>query len=351
MRNKYHRLCAGDRIVIANMRQAGKNQIEIAQAIGSSQATISKELSRNRGERGYRPAQADRLATERKSQKRTRPKVMVGIIKDEVEARLRIKHSPDQISNSLILKGLKVSHETIYQHLADDRKTGGNLSLNLRINGKRRYRRRSRIGRGEKIPNRVDIEERPAVISGRKRYGDWEADLIQGAAGSGFLLSIYERKSRVGRLHLLSNKSSAGTMEGIVTVLNGLKVNSITYDNGLEFAMHERVNELLECDSYFCKPYHSWEKGGVENYNGLVRQYFPKGYDFARITLERLMEVEEEINNRPRNILAYQSPNDLLDHLRVACTLSPGRLRGTGRFHFRTRSARPSVPSPSSAKD
>jgi IS30 family transposase len=351
MSNKYHRLCAENRIVIANMRQAGKNQIEIARAIGSSQATISKELSRNRGERGYRPAQADRLATERKSQKRTRPKVMVGILKDEVEARLRIKHSPDQISNSLVLKGLKVSHETIYQHLARDRKAGGDLSLNLRINGKRRYRRRSKIGRGEKIPNRVGIEERPMFISGRNRYGDWEADLIQGAAGSGFLLSIYERKSRVGRLHLLPDKSSAGTMEGIVTVLNGLRVNSITYDNGLEFAMHERVNELLECESYFCKPYHSWEKGGVENYNGLVRQYFPKGYDFTMITLERLQEVEEEINNRPRRILAYQSPNDLLDHLRASCAPSPRRLRGTGRFHFRPRSARPSVPSPSSAKN
>ncbi len=169
MSNKYHRLCAENRKVIANMRQAGKTQGEIAQAVGFSQSAISKELSRNHGKRGYRPAQADRLATERKSRKRTRPKVMTGIVKDEVEARLRIKHSPDQISKSLALQGLKVSHETIYQYLADDKKSGGGLSLNLRINGRRRYRRRSKIGRGEKIPNRVDIEERPAVISRRKR--------------------------------------------------------------------------------------------------------------------------------------------------------------------------------------
>ena len=316
--NKYHRLCAEDRKVIANMRQAGKTQAEIAQAVGFSQSAISKELSRNHGKCGYRPAQAERLATERKSRKRTRPKVMVGIIKDAVEARLRLKHSPDQVSKSLALQDLKVSHETIYQHIADDRKAGGGLSLHLRINGKRRYRRRSKIGRGEKIPNRVDIAERPAVVAGRKRYGDWEADLIQGAAGSGFLLSVYERKSRIGRLHLLPDKSSAETMKGIVTVLYGLKVSSITYDNGLEFALHELVNELLECESYFCKPYRSWEKGGVENYNGLVRQYFPKGHDFATITVERLLEVEEEINQRPRNILAYQSPNDLLDHLRAS---------------------------------
>jgi IS30 family transposase len=318
MNDRYHRLCAGNRMVIANMRQAGKKQSEIAQAIGFSQASISKELSRNCGNRGYRPAQADRLAMERKRQKRTRPKVMVGIIKDEVETRLRIKHSPDQISKSLAMRGLMVSHETIYQHLASDRKAGGDLSLNLRINGKRRYRRRSKVGRGEKISNRVDIEKRPTVISRRKRYGDWEADLIQGGAGSGFLLSVYERKSRAGRLYLLPDKSSAETMKGIVTVLRGLKVHSITYDNGLEFAMHELVNDLLECESYFCKPYRSWEKGGVENYNGLVRQYFPKGHDFTTITQERLQEVEEEINHRPRNVLAYQSPNDLLDHLRAS---------------------------------
>ena len=254
----------------------------------------------------------------RKRGKRTRPKVMVGIIRDEVEARLRIRHSPDQISKSLAIQDLKVSHETIYQHIADDRKAGGGLALNLRINGRRRYRRRSKIGRGEKIPNRVDIDERPAVVSGRKRYGDWEADLIAGAAGSGFLLSVYERKSRIGRLHPLPDKSSEETMKGIVTVLHGLKVSSITYDNGLEFALHELVNELLECESYFCKPYRSWEKGGVENYNGLVRQYFPKGHDFSTITPERLLEVQEEINHRPRNVLAYQSPNDLLDHLRAS---------------------------------
>jgi IS30 family transposase len=243
---------------------------------------------------------------------------MVGMIQDEVEARLRIKHSPDQISKSLAIRGLKVSHETIYQHVENDRKSGGDLAHNLRINGRSRYRRRIKIGRGEKIPNRVDIEKRPAVISLRKRYGDWEADLIQGAAGSGFLLSVDERKSRIGRLQRLPDKSSAETMKAIVTVLHGLKVSSITYDNGLEFARHERVNELLECESYFCKPYHSWEKGGVENYNGLVRQYFPKGHDFTTITPERLLEVEKEINDRPRNILAYKSPNDLLDHVRLS---------------------------------
>jgi IS30 family transposase len=229
-----------------------------------------------------------------------------------------IKHSPDQISGALARKGLAVSHEAIYQHIARDKAAGGDLFRHLRINGRRRYRRRVKSGRGEKIPDRVDIENRPEVISNRSRYGDWEADLIQGAGGSGYILSVYERKTRVGKLHLLPDKSSEETMKGLITILQGLKVQSITYDNGLEFAMHGLVNDLRESESYFCKPYRSWEKGGVENFNGLVRQYFPKGYSFSKITPERLLEVQEEINSRPRNILNYESPNDQLDHLKAS---------------------------------
>lgn len=318
MNETYHRLCGQDRKVIKNMKQAGNTQAEIAQAIGFSQSTISKELSRNRGKRGYRNKQADRLARERKANKKSRPKVIVDEVKSQVDARLQLKHSPDQISKKLEKMKLKVSHESIYQYVYEDRKNGGELWRELRINGKRRYRRRNKVGRGEKIPNRTDIEDRPAEVETRIRYGDWEADLIQGASGSGFLLSLYERKSRIGKLYKLPDKSSSETSRGIVKLLLGLEVKTITYDNGLEFAQHEFVNDLLDCDSYFCKPYSSWEKGGVENYNGLVRQYFPKGSDFREISAELLQQVEDEINNRPRNVLGYASPNDHLDQIDAA---------------------------------
>lgn len=318
MSEKYRRLCATDRKVIRNMKQGGSSQLEIGRAVGFSQSTISKELSRNCGQKGYRNVQAERMARERQRGKKPRSKVVSGTTRELVEERLRSKHSPDQISGKLALEGIRVSHESIYQHVIRDKRSGGELWRELRINGRRRYRRRSKAGRGEKIPDRVDIDQRPAEISSRERYGDWEADLIQGAAGSGYLLSLYERKSRVGKLHKLEGKSSGETSLGIVTILKGLAVASITYDNGLEFATHGFVNRLLDCESYFCKPYRSWEKGGVENFNGLVRQYFPKGMDFGSITSERLHEVEEELNNRPRNILGYQTPNDLLDLLTAA---------------------------------
>ena len=318
MNETYHRLCGQDRKVIENMNQAGNTQAEIAQAIGFSQSTISKELSRNRGKRGYRNKQADGFATKRKINKKSRHKIVVGEIKRQVDARLQLKHSPCQISKSLLKLELKISHETIYQYVFEDRKNGGELWKELRINGKRRYRRRAKVGRGEKIPNRTDIDERPAEVETRQRYGDWEADLIQGGGGSGYLLSVYERKSRTGKLYKLSDKSSRETSNGLLKLLKGLDVKTITYDNGLEFAKHELVNNMLGCDSYFCKPYSSWEKGGVENYNGLVRQYFPKGSDFSKISVERLQEVEDEINNRPRDVLGYYSPNDHLDQIEAA---------------------------------
>ena len=318
MNEKYHRLRAEDRKVIRNLREGGSTQAAIAAAIGFSQGTVSKELSRNCGKSGYRPKEADRLSLLRFRAKRPRGKVVAGEVRAEVEARLRIKHSPEQISGKLAKRSISVSHGAIYSHVESDKKDGGDLWKHLRINGRRRYRRRSKVGRGDKIRDRVDISERPEEVGERSRYGDWEADLIQGGGDSGFLLSVYERKSRVGKLFRLTGKSSKETAVALVMILREFDVKTITYDNGLEFAMHGFVNGLLASESFFCKPYSSWEKGGVENYNGLVRQYFPKGYDFRKITPERLAEVEEEINERPRKTLEYACPNDLLDQLRAA---------------------------------
>ena len=280
MNENYHRLRAEDRKVIHNLREGGFTQIAIAAAIGFSQSTVSKELSRNRSESGYRPGEATRMAGARARGKLPRARVITGAVKIQVEARLRLKHSPEQISGKLAKLGIAVSCEAIYMHVENDKKNGGDLWENLRINSKRRYRRRSKVGRGDKIRDRVDIDQRPDEVAQRSRYGDWEADLIQGGADSGFLLSVYERKSRVGKLFRLDGKNSSETAVGLVVILREFDVKTITYDNGLEFARHGFVNELLASESYFCKPYSSWEKGGVENYNGLVRQYFPKGYDF-----------------------------------------------------------------------
>jgi IS30 family transposase len=305
----YSRLCKEHREVIYRMNKAGNQQSLIAQAIGFSQSTVSKELSRNAGQRGYRSKQAQGLTDQRSLSKIRRTPVIVGDFQLEVDRRLRLKHSPEQISLGMARNSQRVSHETIYSYIRLDRSQGGSLYLELRINGKRRYRRRAG-NRRSKIPNRVCIENRPAVVALRKRYGDWEVDLIEGAKGSGYLLSLYERKSRTGLLKKLSVKSKDSTTEAIISSLLGYRVKTITYDNGLEFAGHEIVSDRLKAKGYFCKPYHSWEKGGVENYNGLVRQYFPKGSDFSLLTDTQIKKVEQEINERPRKMLSGKSPSE-----------------------------------------
>ena len=306
----YRHLREEDRQVIYRMSKAGKTQQAIAQALGVSQSTVSKELARNRGLKGYRPGQAHKKALDRQAAKKKRCRVIVEDLEEQVRNRLELKHSPEQISLRLKSEGMHVSHESIYRYIGQDKRCGGELYKHLRINGKRRYRRRMKASRS-KIPNRVGIEERPKVVSDRTRYGDWEADLIEGTKGSGFILSLYERKSRFGQLIKLETKSSEETACALIRQLKGYKVKTVTYDNGLEFSGHCKVTHALGARGYFCQPYHSWEKGGVENFNGLVRQYLPKGTSFADLTDERLKEIEEEINHRPRKVLNIKSPSEL----------------------------------------
>ena len=309
-KTSYRRLREEDRQVIYRMSKAGKTQQQIAQALGLSQSTVSKEMARNCGQRGYRPKQAQRKASERQASKKKRNRVIADELEAEVRRRLEKKHSPEQISLRLKTESIRVSHESIYQYIKRDKAQGGELYKNLRINGKRRYRHRIKAVR-TKIPNRVDIDNRPKVVDRRTRYGDWEADLIEGSKGSGYILSLYERKSRLGKMVRLATKSSSATTRALIGQLAGYKVKTITYDNGLEFSGHFEVSQALGAKSYFCQPYHSWEKGGVENYNGLVRQYLPKGTSFANLTAKGLEEIEEEINTRPRKVLDIKSPSEL----------------------------------------
>lgn len=296
-----------DRRIIARLIKQKASQTQISALLGFSQGTISKEISRNSGRRGYRPKQAHSRALKRKVGKAARRSVITDELAAQVIVRLESKHSPEQISGALALRNINVSMKTIYTHISNDKLAGGFLHLNLRINGRRRYRHRNKANR-QKIANRKDIAERPRIVATRNRYGDWEADLIEGAKGTGFILSLYERKSRYGKLIKLKTKTSEETYRAIIQSLTSYQVKTITYDNGLEFAKHEAISTALSAQGYFCRPYSSWEKGGVENYNGLVRQYYPKGTSFHDVGQCHLNLVEAEINNRPRKILGFQSP-------------------------------------------
>ena len=299
------------------MLRQGNSHSEIADALGFHVSTISREIHRNSGQRGYRPKQAGAFAAERKARQRKRPKI-VGSLAVEVEARLRMLHSPEQISGSLRRENSEtISHETIYRYIARDKKAGGDLYVCLRINSRRRRRPRVK-GTRSQIVGRVDISQRPASVETRRFYGDWEVDLVEGTKGTGFILSLIERKSRYSLFEKLEDKKASTVATAIVRRLRGYKVRSLTYDNGLEFSDHLEVTRELGAKGYFCTPYHSWEKGLVENHNGLLRQYYPKGESFAEVNQSALNWVEEEINERPRKALEFASPADYVHCLRAA---------------------------------
>jgi IS30 family transposase len=230
-----------------------------------------------------------------------------------IEDKIRLDYSPEQISGTMGCDlGAKISHERIYQHIYEDKAAGGQLYRHLRIaSGKKRRKRYGRKDRRGRIAGRVSIKERPRVIEEKRRYGDWEADLVCGSRHQGFLVTLVERKSKYVLIGHVEHKLAEAVREEIVRILNGQKVRSITYDNGKEFAEHEQINEILNCQSFFAEPYHSWERGLNENTNGLIRQYFPKGMDLRNLSPEKIRLVQDRLNDRPRKTLGFKSPREV----------------------------------------
>ncbi len=310
---QYSQLTEGERNQIYALLQEDVSHGRIAMILGRDISTIGREIRRNRGQRGYRPRQAQRKAHGRRhiprSYKMT-PEVIAWI-----EEKLREEYSPEQISCTMQeYAGIRVSHERIYQHLWQDKKHGGDLYRKLRIAGvkKRRKRYGQKDWRG-KIPNRVDIDQRPAIVEKKARIGDWEADLVSGVHHRGFLVTLVDRRSKYTLIGQVKHKTAADVRTEIVRLLAPHKerVQTITYDNGREFSAHELINEDLNCRSYFAKPYHSWERGLNENTNGLIRQYFPKGMDLRDVRREELAFVMKRLNHRPRKTLAFKLPHDI----------------------------------------
>ena len=307
----YKQLAREQRYQINVLKKAGHNQTYIALMIGCHKSTISRELRRNRGQKGYRHYQADELAYSRQCEAyRSR---IAWDTWQEVERLLRQDWSPDQISAHLKqAKEPSVSHEWIYLYIYADKRRGGTLHRHLRSQKKQRKRYSGYIRRGQ-IPNRTSIDKRPQIVASKGRFGDWEVDTIVGARHKGGILCAVERKSKLTRLRKLTTKAAAEMKDNTIEVLAPLaaRVHTITVDNGKEFCEHELIAAGLQARIYFAHPYSSWERGLNENTNGLVRQYFPKKYEFARITDQDLQRVEDLLNNRPRKTLAYRTPNEV----------------------------------------
>ena len=284
--------------------QENKSYSYIARIIGVHRSTISREILRNSGYRGYRNKQAQRNAMKRRAIPRIK-KLDEYVIRFIIK-KLRQDLSPEQISCiSKKCLGITISHESIYQLILKDKEHGGKLYLHLRINGKRKQKRRCRStdNRG-RIKNATSIDKRPGAIERGKRIGDGETDLVSGANHKGYLVTLLERKSGFLRLGYVRKLVKSE----IIRLLRSFRVYTITYDNGKEFACHGDVNEVLNSKSYFCHSYSAWERGSNENTNGLLRQSFPKDRELLNVTQKRLEAIEKLVNSRPRKRLGFKSP-------------------------------------------
>jgi len=316
----YHQLTQEQRYQIYALLKTEHSQNEIAIFLGVNKSTISREVRRNRGKRGYRPKQAHRYALKRRRntvRKRIPAESWVWI-----EEMLRQDWSPDQISNWLKkYTDTTISHEWIYQYIYKDKRRGGDLHKHLRCQKKRRKRIGDYDRRG-KIPNQVSIEERPEIVDRRERLGDWEADTIIGAGKRGAIVTLVERKSRFALLKQVARRTAVAVEDAILELLMPYQAitHTITFDNGKEFANHQNIAEKLQADMYFAHPYAAWERGTNENTNGLIRQYFPKGSDFLSITDDQISFVKERLNTRPRKCLDFQAPEMVFSQKSIRCT-------------------------------
>jgi IS30 family transposase len=307
------------RYEISSLYKLGKSQVYIAYSIGVHKSTISRELKRNADKRSgdYRAKLAERKCRERHANKPKKVHLSEDI-KELIESLIKEDYSPEQVVGYCKKNGLEcVSVERIYLHIWKDKKNKGILYKHLRRKG-RRYKKRGAInnGRGQ-IPDRVSIDKRPPEVDNKIEFGDLEADTIVGKDHKGAIVTLNDRASGMLKMKKTKTREAKEIRIAINQMLEEWVpyINTITADNGKEFAEHKKIAENCQIDFYFANPYSPWERGANENLNGLIRQYFPKKTDFSTITDQEVERIERKLNNRPRKRLKFETPLEVMDKL------------------------------------
>ena len=303
----YKHLSQVERYQIYALMKAGHDQTQIAKVLDRHKSTISRELSRNRGLKGYRPKQACATATKR-SEKSRNAATMPPWVAEQAACLLKLQWSPEQIAGKL-----PVSHETLYQHVYSDKARGGTLWKNLRCQKQKRKRYAGGRDRRGQIPHRRPLSDRPSHIEARKQVGHWECDTVIGANHKGAIVTMVERKSGFGVIVKVAHKTSDLVSRAIVEGLQPFadRVKTLTYDNGKEFAAHIQIDQALKSTGYFARPFASWERGSNENFNGLLRQYVPKKRSMNTVDEDEITMIQNRLNNRPRKRLGFKTPSEV----------------------------------------
>lgn len=289
-------------------------------------SVIAREIKRNANgnRKKYKADIAQKLSENRKHKKKTGKLDKYPNLKDYVEQKIKDDWSPEQIAGRLKkhplfeLQGLTISYESIYYWIYEKSEKHKKLYKHLRNNREKRRKQGRRKSDKIAIPERISIHDRPKEIDKKERYGDWESDTVEFSRKkkNPFLSVQFERKSQLARLHLMKNKTSEKTRDAVIKTIESLPQEltlSFTFDNGSEGVKHTEVKDLFpHLETYFCDPFCSWQKGGVENLNKLIRQYLPRGVNLDNITDKDIYEIQEKLNNRPRKLLKYLTPNEII---------------------------------------
>ena len=312
---KYSHIKKTERLEIAILLKKKHSLRSVADVLGRSVGTISEEVSKNQVNGVYDPLKANRKAyVKRKYSKYQGMKVAEDReLRNYVEEKIKESWSPEQISGRIknYDKRLKyIGFKGIYKFIGSP--YGRLLERHLRYKGrKRKGGNRTKVGQ---LKNRTFIDKRPEIIGNRERFGDWEGDfIVPGKQGEGVLVVLYERRAMYLIIKKIMSRKCDVVNKYIQEMTGGFVCfNSLTIDNDISFRKHEELSGLLGAPIFFCRPYHAWEKGGVENANKLIRQYILKGSDISRYSDEYIKEIEAKLNNRPRKGLNYKTPLEVM---------------------------------------
>jgi len=317
------RLSVAEREEISRGLAKGLTLTAIAALLNRSTSTVSREVKRNSTSTGYRAVRADRMAQARIRRPRPPKLARHPELRAVVEQRLAQRWSPQQISSRLELDfpndpSMRVSHETIYTSLFVQAKGGlpGNLTVHLRTRRvRRRPQRRVHLG-PPRIKDMVPIQRRPEEATHRLVLGHWEGDLVVGRRGGSQVGTLVERRSRyLLLLHLPGGAGSDSVIAALTAAMQQLPRElrrSVTWDRGIEMTRHQVFTARTEMPVFFCDARSPWQRGSNENTNGLLRQYLPRGTDLSVHSAAHLTAISEELNNRPRRILDWQTPSEVL---------------------------------------
>jgi len=308
MPRTYEHINGYEREVIAQMLKEQSGWAAIGRHLGRSASTIYREYHRNRDKEGYRPRWADSQAAARRRVAR-RPRLIVGAVRRRVRRSLRRYWSPDQIEGRGRLDGQEpLGFMTIYRYL----ESPDGIGYRKYLRGPSKRRRHNRKTR-ERIHNRVMIDQRPKEVDARKQPGHWEGDTVRGPMKSATcLMTLVDRTSQFLVSRLLAERTGEALNRSAHRAMKHLPFETLTVDNGMEFASHKKLEELAGVSVYFAHEKSPWERGLNEQVNGLLRQFFPKGTDFSKVSPAQLRRAVTLLNERPRKSLGYRTPSEVM---------------------------------------